>query len=274
MALSQKIDFLGIIIAENCNPNGDPLNDNRPRVDFEGRGEMTPECLKRKIRNRLQDAGEEIFVQSNSYNVDKFKSLEERFKDFAGGKIPKENGEEWRKKACGKWIDVRAFGQIFPFKGASASINVRGPVSITFARTIDTITLREVQITKSTNTTGNSDEKDSATMGINHIIDKGVYVFTGGIFPQLAELTGFTDEDAEKIKQAIINIFINDASAARPNGSMTLANLYWWRHKSKFGDCPPVTLYQSLNIHPAERFPYYTVEMKPSAIDPEIYSAL
>ena len=276
MLLSRKIDFLGIIVAENCNPNGDPLNGNQPRIDFEGHGIMTPQCLKRKIRDRLLDAGEEIFVQAKDYKItDGAKNLETRFKAFAGGKIPKDNGKEWAWKACEKWIDVRAFGQIFPFKGVPVTLSVRGPVSISYAKTIETVDIQDCMVTKSNNLDEGEDVRGASTVGETHIISKGVYVFTGGIFPQLAELTGFTDEDAEKIRQAIINMFVNDASAARPNGSMTLANLYWWRHKTKWGDCPPVVLHRSLDIQPAEQFPYYTVTVKtPQRVEPEVYSAI
>ena len=155
-----------------------------------------------------------------------------------------------------------------------ATFNVRGPVSISYAKSIDVVMQREIQITKSSNVS-EIEGKDSSTMGRKYIIDKGAYVFTGGIFPQLAELTGFTDEDAEKIRKAIINMFVNDASAARPNGSMTLVNLYWWRHKTKWGDCPPVVLHRSLDIQPAEQFPYYTVTVKtPQRVEPEVYSAI
>lgn len=268
MTLSHKIDFLGIIVAEKCNPNGDPLNGNIPRVDSEGHGEMSPECLKRKIRDSLLNMGEEIFVQARWNRYDDFKGLKDRFENFK--KESKRNDIDIA--ACEKWIDIRAFGQIIPYKGRE-TISVRGPVSITFARTLDTVTIRDIRITKSTNLeTLEEGEKDPSTMGRRYIIEKGAYVFKGGIHTQLAEKTGFTDEDAEKIKQAILNMFDGDATAARPNGSMGLAKLYWWVHPGKQGYVHPLRVFQSVHIEPQKEYPYFSDSLSPiEGLEPEIY---
>lgn len=253
--LSHKIDFLCIIVAENCNPNGDPLNCNIPRTDFYGYGEMSQECIKRKIRNRLQDMGESIFVQQADRVDDGFCSLKERLQSAFGKK--KLDAKELLA-ACEKWFDVRAFGQVFAFKGDNMSESIRGAVSITPAKTIEPVMIKGYGIIKSTNTVPD-DKKDSATFGNRYAIERGVYVFTGGIYPQLAERTGFTEDDAEKIKQAILTLFENDASNSRPNGSMTVGSLYWWEHNCKNGSCPPIKLFRSVEIEPTGGFPYYKI---------------
>ena len=138
MSLTKKIDFALIIGVKNANPNGDPLNGNRPRADFSGIGEMTDVCLKRKIRDRLQDSREAIFVQSDEKKTDGMANLANRAKDKEAGlgadafNPKKTNKDETAKKACEKWLDVRSFGQVFAFgksdDASGVSIAVRGPV--------------------------------------------------------------------------------------------------------------------------------------------------
>ena len=132
--LQNKIDFALIITATNANPNGDPLNGNRPRQDIDGHGEISDVCIKRKLRNRLQDMGEKVFVQSDDRCDDGIGSLHDRVKanktltDLSKGKST--NRDEFAKAACAEWIDVRSFGQVFAFKDDAVSVGVRGPVSI------------------------------------------------------------------------------------------------------------------------------------------------
>ena len=132
--LQNKIDFSVIITATNANPNGDPLNGNRPRENYDGFGEISDVCIKRKIRNRLQDMGEKIFVQSDDRCDDGCDSLRSRaennetLKKLGKGKNP--SRDEYAKAACEEWIDVRSFGQVFAFKDSEVSVGVRGPVSI------------------------------------------------------------------------------------------------------------------------------------------------
>ena len=256
-----KSDFLCIIVAQNCNPNGDPVNGNRPRVDFSGHGEISPECIKRKIRNRLQDMGENIFIQSNERSDDGYNCLKNRYRAFLKRKhlSGKESEDILIKETSREWIDVRSFGCVFPFKGDFVSFGVRGPVSITFAKTIDTVNVRDVSITKSTNVE-DVEGKDSATFGRKSIVENGAYVFSGSIFPQLAQKTGFSEEDAEKIKNAILTLFENDASAARPSGSMGIGNLFWWTHVNQTH--PTMDILNTVTIKPLSEYPYYTVDVK------------
>lgn len=244
--LENKIDFVGFISVEHANPNGDPLNGNRPRDTIEGLGEISDVCIKRKIRNRLQDMGESIFVQSDDRKDDGCKSLKERIdsdeelKKMSKGKNT--DVDEYAQRVCEKWLDVRAFGQVFAFKGDAVSIGIRGPVSLHPAFSIDPVEIESIQITKSVNSV-TADSRSSDTMGMKHRVKFGVYKLKGSINCQLAEKTGFSDEDAEKIKNALATLFENDSSAARPDGSMCVEKLFWFRHNCKSGQ------YASAKVH-------------------------
>lgn len=250
--LNHKVDFSMIITVNNANPNGDPLSGNRPRENYEGYGEISDVCIKRKIRNRLQDMGEKIFVQSDDRCDDGFKSLRERaenneaIKAISKGKNT--NRDEYAKIACAEWIDVRSFGQVFAFKGDTVSVGVRGPVSIQQAVSVSPIDIISMQIVKSVNSSNDKEGKSSDTMGTKHRVDFGLYVVNGSINCQLAEKTGFTEEDAEKIKQALITLFDNDSSSARPEGSMEVCRLYWWKHNSKTPKYSSSKIHRLLNI--------------------------
>lgn len=250
--LQHKIDFSLIITATNANPNGDPLNGNRPRETYEGYGEISDVCIKRKIRNRLQDMGEHIFVQSDDRCNDGFDSLRSRaegneaLKAVSKGKNT--NRDEYARTACAEWIDVRSFGQVFAFKGDAVSVGVRGPVSIQHAVSISPVDIVSMQITKSVNGESGKEGKASDTMGTKHFISFGLYVVHGSINCQLAEKTGFTEEDALKIKQALCTLFENDCSSARPEGSMEVCRLYWWEHQCKTPNVSSAKVHRSLHI--------------------------
>ena len=235
--LQNKIDFSVIMTAKNANPNGDPLNGNRPRENYDGFGEISDVCIKRKLRISLQDMGEKIFVQSDDRCDDRFKSLHDRAKGCetlaALSKAKNTDRDEYAKAACAEWTDVRSFGQVFAFKGDPVSVGVRGPVSIQMAESISPVDIVSMQITKSVNGESGKESKASDTMGSKHRVDFGLYVFHGSINVQLAEKTGFTEEDAEKIHEALETLFENDCSSARPEGSMEVRRVYWYRHDSK-----------------------------------------
>ncbi len=254
--LKNKIDFLAIVTVNKANPNGDPLNGNRPREDYDGYGEMSDVCIKRKIRNRLQDMGEEIFVVSNERREDGFKSLYSRSQSIPELKEAAQNKEKekYASIACKTWIDVRAFGQVFAFKDGKTSIGIRGPVSIHSAVSAEPIMISDIQITRSTNSDPNMqgnievDDKGSETMGTKHRVEFGVYIIKGSINTQLAEKTGFSDEDAEKIKEALRTLFENDASSARPEGSMEVKKLYWWKHNCPSGQYSSAKVHSSVKV--------------------------
>ncbi len=260
MSTKYKYDFAVILSVKNANPNGDPLNGNRPRTNYDDIGEISDVCLKRKIRNRLMtmESPENILVQSNDNTNDEHQSIKARIdasKDF-DLKDPK----KFKKQACAKWFDVRAFGQIFPFKGTKSgegvSIPVRGPVTIHSAYSLESVSISSIQITKSTNLEDTkAGKKGSDTMGMKHRVDFGIYTFFGSINSQLASDqtgTGFSDKDAQKLKLALCSMFENDASSARPDGSMEILKVIWWEHSCPSGDISSAKVHGTLegNVDP------------------------
>lgn len=249
--LQNKIDFVALVSVNMANANGDPLNGNRPRTDYNGIGEISDVCIKRKLRNRMQDLGNPIFVQSDDRCSDGFGSLSERA-SATMGKIKQR--DEYAKKACETWLDVRTFGQVFAFKSnekSGVSVGVRGPVSIHQAVSLSPIEIHSLQITKSVNgeKSEKGDKRSSDTMGMKHFVRFGLYEIKGSINVQLAQKTGFSEEDAQTMKECLRTLFVNDASSARPEGSMEVVRLYWWKHNCKDGQYSSAKVHRSLNIH-------------------------
>lgn len=247
--LQKKIDFAVLVSVTNANSNGDPLNGNRPRTDYNGFGEISDVCIKRKIRNRMQDLGNTIFVQSEDRCDDGFGSLSERASAKLKGITDR---EKYAKMACATWLDVRSFGQVFAFKDTKGlSVGVRGPVSIHQAVSMSPVDIESMQITKSVN--GERKEKGenraSDTMGTKHFVRFGLYEIKGSINVQLAEKTGFSEEDAQTLKECLRTMFVNDASSARPDGSMEVVKVYWWQHNCKDGQYSSAKVHRSLEVH-------------------------
>ncbi len=260
MSLQNKIDFALIFSVKNANPNGDPLNGNRPRTDYDGYGEVSDVCIKRKIRDRLQGNGESIFVQSDEKKTDGMPSLKARaYSDEYGLGVDafdakKASPDETAQLASKKWIDVRSFGQLFAWKADKKgddgiSIPIRGPVSIQSAFSVEPVSITSTQITKSVSGEGDGTKKSSDTMGMKHRVDKAIYVAFGGMTPQLAERTGFSDEDADKIKKVLHKLFEGDESSARPAGSMSIEKIIWWKHNSKSGQYSSAKVHRSLSVN-------------------------
>lgn len=272
--LQNKIDFAVILRVKNANPNGDPLNGNRPRTDYSNFGEMSDVSIKRKIRDRLierwvndgknENDGNMIFVQSDDRKVDEARSLRERAELVLGKDL---GAPKTAEKACEKWLDVRAFGQLFALKSnkkagkkkeggsdeegdTGVSIGIRGPVTVQSAFSIDPIDISSLQITKSVSGEGDGTKRGSDTMGMKHRVDQGVYRFFGSMNPQLAEKTGFTDADADAIKQVLPKLFENDEAAARPAGSMEVLKVIWWQHNSKPGQYSSAKVHRTLTVNP------------------------
>ena len=254
--LKGKIDFTLFISAYNANPNGDPLNGNRPRTNLDGYGEISDVCIKRKIRNRFQDLGARIFVQSDDRADDGFKSLKDRADgcEALKAEMNKKKKEERNRDlcaaiACREWLDVRAFGQVFAFKGEDISFGVRGPVSIHQAVSLSPVDVISMQITKSVNSESGKESKASDTMGLKHRIGFAVYKVMGSVNVQLAEKTGFSQEDAQMLKEALKTLFENDASSARPEGSMEVSRMYWWQHNEKMPSASSGKIQRSFQIN-------------------------
>jgi CRISPR-associated protein Csd2 len=274
MSLQNKIDFAIIFSVKNANPNGDPLNGNRPRTDYDGFGEITDVCLKRKTRDRLQDAGQAIFVQSDEKKTDGYPSLRARAEGVLGKdalNAKKTKPEDAARLACQTWFDVRAFGQLFAFKSEEkdgVSIPIRGPVSIQSAFSIEPVSITSTQITKSVSGDGDGSKKGSDTMGMKHRVDNAVYVAYGAMSPQLAEKTGFSDADADTLKAILPKLFEGDASSARPEGSMAVEKVIWWQHNSKAGQYSSAKVHRSLKVNPDGSYQLATLDnLKAEEID-------
>lgn len=281
-ALKNKIDFVALVSVTRANGNGDPLNGNRPRTTLDNFGEISDVCIKRKIRNRMQDLQNPIFVQSNDRCKDEFKSLEERAAATIQGE---QDPVKYAKIACETWLDVRTFGQVFAFgnsskkgkkskkddetsdESESVSIGVRGPVSIHQALSIDPIDIESMQITKSVNGKKDSEKsRASDTMGMKHYVRFGLYKIKGSINVELAKNTGFSEEDAEIVKECLRTLFVNDASSARPDGSMEVVKLFWWKHNCKDGQYSSAKVHRSVKIVPKE------IDGTPSSVDDYVIS--
>lgn len=280
--LKGKIDFLVLVSVSEANPNGDPLNGNRPRENFDGFGEISDVCIKRKIRNRWQDMGQNIFVQSDDRKSDSFGSLKAR----ADGCVPlqaeikkgkKANRDLCAEVACREWLDVRGFGQVFAFKGVEVSLGIRGPISIHQAVSVTPVDVVSMQITKSVNSEDTKDgSRASDTMGTKHRIEFGLYTIKGSVNVQLAEKTGFSQEDAELLKEALKTLFENDASSARPEGSMEVCKMYWWQHEDKTPAVSTAKVHRSVKIQEKKDRPrkyedYEIIYENPGCVEPEVF---
>jgi CRISPR-associated protein Csd2 len=262
-SLQSKIDFAVILRVHHANPNGDPLNGNRPRTDYAGIGEITDVCLKRKIRDRLLENGHPIFVQSDDRKLDDATSLADR-----ASKVLKDafGGPNTAQRACETWLDVRAFGQLFAMKGKGkkvkkngeeseatggegVSIPIRGPVTVQSAFSVEPVDITSTQITKSVSGEGDGSKRSSDTMGMKHRVDRSVYVFFGSMNPQLAERTGFSDTDAQNLRVVLPRLFENDASSARPEGSMAVTKVFWWKHSNKAGQYSSARVHGTLHVN-------------------------
>lgn len=241
--LEHKIDFMVTVEVKEANANGDPLSGNMPRTNAKGYGLMSDVSIKRKIRNRLQDMGQSIFVQANERIEDEFRSLENR---FSAQFDKNDKDDDIERRANELWLDVRSFGQVFTY--LKKSIGVRGPVSISMAKSLEPVVISSLQITRSTNgmePKGDS-SRSSDTMGTKHFVDYGIYVIKGSINAHFAEKTGFSEEDADIIKQALVSLFENDASSARPEGSMRVREVFWFTHSNKLGNVSSARVFDLL----------------------------
>lgn len=277
--LNRRIDFAVVIRVRGANPNGDPLDENRPRILPDGRGEISDVCLKRKIRDRWMEMGEAILVQPQDRALDAYKTIRDRVEGTLG-RIPAER-TELSALACQTWLDVRSFGHLFAYKtdknngkgkgkgkrgkpeaeageeesgteqGAlPSSLGIRGPVSLRPAISLQPIDFQSTQITKSANSEGDGSNRASDTMGMKYRIDDATYVTYGSIQVIDAHKCGYTEADAEKLKAALVRLFENDASAARPAGTLDVSHVIWWTHESAVGACSPHKVHATLQVSP------------------------
>lgn len=249
-----KIDFVLIYDALDANPNGDPDAGNMPRVDVEsGHGLVTDVCLKRKIRNFVQltrdgQPGCDIYVREkailNNQNERAYQGIKKEAKN--ADQAVKDEARAWM---CQNFFDIRAFGAVM-----TTDVNcgqVRGPVQLSFSRSVDPVFSAEYAVTRCAVTTvkeAESQKGDNRTMGRKYTIPYAVYTTRGCVNPFLAAQTGFNESDWELLKESLVHLFDFDASAARPAGSMAVRKLIVFKHESQLGNAPAHKLYDAVKI--------------------------
>ena len=247
--LKNRIDFVYIFDVQDGNPNGDPDAGNLPRVDAEtGMGLVTDVCLKRKVRNYVQVAkdcsdGYDIFIKEKAVLN---KSIDAAHDDESV-KNAKDKTSAARDVMCRKYFDIRTFGAVMS-TGKNAG-QVRGPIQLTFARSIDPIAAMEHSITRMAVATEKEAEKqggDNRTMGRKATVPYGLYVCHGFISANLAKQTGFSEEDLELFWDALKNMFDVDRSAAR--GLMSAQKLIVFKHDSMLGNAPANKLFDLVRV--------------------------
>lgn len=284
--IKNRYEFVVLFDVENGNPNGDPDAGNMPRIDPEsGLGLVTDVCLKRKIRNYVETVKEDsegykIYIKEdiplNRSDREACKSLgieetDEKKVTEALKKLKKTDPDadvKLRDFMCGNYYDIRTFGAVMT-TFVKASLNcgqVRGPVQIGFARSIDPVVSQEVTITRVAITTEKDAENKSTEMGRKNIVPYGLYRAEGYISANLArKVTGFSEDDLALLWEAIINMFENDRSAAR--GKMAVRDLIVFKHSKELGDCPAYKLFDAVEVKKKEDVTYprkyqdYTVQI-------------
>lgn len=259
-AIKNRYEFVILFDVENGNPNGDPDAGNMPRIDPEsGYGLVTDVCLKRKIRNYVEmvkeeEEGYQIYIKENvPLNRSDNRAFEYLGVDGEKTKDLKKNDPEADVKIrdfmCRNFYDIRTFGAVMTtfVKAALNCGQVRGPVQIGFAKSIDPIVSQEVTITRVAITTEKDAENKSTEMGRKNIVPYGLYRAEGYISANLArKVTGFSEEDLELLWEAIINMFEHDHSAAR--GKMAVRELIVFKHSKELGDCPSYKLFDAVEV--------------------------
>lgn len=243
-----KIDFILLFDAADANPNGDPDGGNMPRIDAEtGHGLVTDVCLKRKIRNFVQltrgnEAPYEIYVKEKAILTD------QQAKAYTA--VENADVNSARAWMCRNFFDIRTFGAVMSLKENNCG-QVRGPVQLSFARSVDPIAQLEYAITRCAVATAKEAQAqggDNRTMGRKFTVPYALYMAKGTVNPYLAEQTGFNDDDMNVLTEALTHLFDFDASAARPAGAMSVRKLILFRHNSMLGNAPAHKLYECLHI--------------------------
>ena len=261
--IKNRYDFVILFDVENGNPNGNPDAGNMPRIDPEtGYGLVTDVCLKRKIRNYVEDLKEDtpgyrIYVKEgvplNRSDAEALAAVGVSGDLKAAKKSDPGIDLKLRDFMCYNFYDIRTFGAVMTtfVKGALNCGQVRGPVQLSFARSIDPIVPQEVTITRVAITTEADAEKKGTEMGRKHIVPYALYRAEGYVSANLArKVTGFSEDDLQLLWQAILNMFENDHSAAR--GKMAVRELIVFKHDSELGNAPAYKLFEKVQVKPVE----------------------
>lgn len=265
--LNKRYDFVLLFDVQDGNPNGDPDAGNLPRIDAEtGMGLVTDVCLKRKVRNYAQISGKDIFVKEKAILNNKIDEAYAELRidlhdvpaDPKDGKKRKKDGvaqggevDKGRVFMCAKYYDIRTFGAVMS-TGANAG-QVRGPIQMTFARSVEPVVALEHSITRMAVATEAEAEKqsgDNRTMGRKYTVPYGLYRAHGFVSANLAHQTGFSEEDLNLFWAALLNMFEHDRSAAR--GLMSTRGLYVFEHSSALGNAPASHLFEQVVVKRSE----------------------
>lgn len=252
-AIKNRYEFVVLFDVENGNPNGDPDAGNMPRTDPETSiGIVTDVCIKRKIRNYVELVqenvpGYNILIKADRALNTKFTEAYTELGLKTGQKGKNASDVEQAKKyICDNYFDVRTFGAVMSTGNDPCGI-VRGPVQLTFAKSIDPVYPQDITITRQAKTTTERQEVGSTEMGKKSVISYGLYRAEGYISAMLAQkVTGFSEDDLELLWNAIINMFEHDRSAAR--GKMTVHKLYIFKHQNALGNAPAGILFDKINV--------------------------
>jgi CRISPR-associated protein Csd2 len=277
-AINNRYEFVFLFDVTNGNPNGDPDAGNMPRLDPEtNRGLVTDVCLKRKIRNfvemaREKESGFAIYMQEKSVLNNQHKQAYEALGiEPVAKKLPKDQQQalELTQWMCKNFFDVRTFGAVMTTEVNAGQ--VRGPVQLAFASSIDPVVPLEVSITRMAVTNERDLEKER-TMGRKHIIPYGLYRVHGYVSAKLAQKTGFSEDDLQLLWQSLINLFEHDRSAAR--GEMAARQLVLFKHESELGNAPAHKLFETVTVErvngasgsPAQSFDDYRIVLDAEAV--------
>ena len=263
-AIKNRYEFVILFDVENGNPNGDPDAGNMPRIDPEtGHGIITDVCLKRKIRNYVETVKEDatgyrIYIKDgvplNSSDKEAFAALEVTDKTIKEKKkTDPDIDQKIREWMCMNFFDIRTFGAVMTtfVKNALNCGQVRGPVQLGFARSVDAIVPQEITITRVAITTEEDAERKGTEMGRKYIVPYGLYRCEGYISANLArKVTGFSEDDLKLLWEAILNMFEHDHSAAR--GKMSVRELIVFRHDNELGNAPAYKLFEAVSVSKKE----------------------
>ena len=267
--MKDRYDFILVFDVQDANPNGDPDAGNLPRIDAEsGQGLVTDVCLKRKVRNFIQTTHPDqriYFTEGAVHN----RQHEEAYKatSLEKSKTPKNEARDWM---CENFFDVRTFGAVMSTGDYNCG-QIRGPVQLSFARSVDPIVSSEHAITR-TSVTNERDIEKGRTMGRKFTVPYAVYRAHGFVNPFLAEQTGFSDDDLELFFNAVENAFQFDQSAARPANSMAVRSFLIFKHENQLGKAPSHTLFDFVRVKrkdeskPARAFTDYEVTVDEKSI--------
>lgn len=242
--LMNKINFTIIIEVNGCNPNGDPANKNYPRVLDDGRGFISSFYIKRKIRNRLQDMGHPIFLQSNGRINDGHNTLKDRAEASAALQAVGNYELLYKEAACREWIDVRAFGQVFDYDKTRDYPGIIGPVTFSDAFSVLPISIDAEEV-----------KKKNRQKEVLYRVHNALYMMHGSINCNAAKLTGLSEKDADAIRDAILTMFQNTASKNCPQGSMSVRKLIWFKHNNACGQYTSWDIQDNIKVSPKVEHP-------------------